>query len=105
MNSSQKHSHKLAHIQYSCSLADDMVENARMTDVGLVVLDEVHYLGDVDRGSVWEEVIISCPRRIPLLCMSATIRNPDELGGWISKVSFLPAVRPYTCSSCVSHYH
>ena len=69
-----------------------MSENVRMADVGLVVLDEVHYLGDVDRGSVWEEVIISCPQRIPLLCMSATVRNPEELGGWITKV----------CSACLS---
>lgn len=60
-----------------------------MTDVGLVVLDEVHYLGDPDRGSVWEEVIISCPRSVPLICMSATVQNPGDLGGWISKVGFL----------------
>ncbi len=27
-----------------------------LADVGLVVLDEVHYLSDMDRGTVWEEV-------------------------------------------------
>ena len=58
---------------------------ARLGDVGLVVLDEVHYLGDPHRGSVWEEVIINCPRHIQLLCMSATVRNPEDLGNWISK--------------------
>lgn len=34
-----------------------------LQDVGLVVLDEVHYLGDPGRGSVWEEVrlaVLSC---------------------------------------------
>jgi len=36
----------------------------RLGDVGLVVLDEVHYLGDPWRGSVWEEAIINCPRHI-----------------------------------------
>ena len=46
----------------------------------------MHYLGDPSRGSVWEEVIINCPRHIQLLCMSATVKNPDDLGGWISKV-------------------
>jgi superfamily II RNA helicase len=54
--------------------------------VGLVVLDEVHYLGDPGRGSVWEEAIINCPRHIQLLAMSATVRNPHDLGGWISQV-------------------
>ena len=58
---------------------------ARLGNVGLVVLDEVHYLGDPSRGSVWEEVIINCPRHIQLLCMSATVKNPDDLGGWISQ--------------------
>jgi len=47
---------------------------------------QVHYLGDPHRGSVWEEAIINCPRHIQLLCMSATVQNPDDLGGWISKV-------------------
>lgn len=58
---------------------------ARLGDVGLIVLDEVHYLGDPHRGSVWEEVIINCPRHIQLLCMSATVKNPEDLGSWISK--------------------
>ncbi|GAB4818573.1 hypothetical protein N2152v2_005619 [Parachlorella kessleri] len=58
----------------------------RMQDVALVVLDEVHYLGDPGRGSVWEEVIINCPPHIRLLAMSATVRNPEDLGGWISQV-------------------
>ncbi|GFH13808.1 uncharacterized protein HaLaN_09758, partial [Haematococcus lacustris] len=44
----------------------------RLGDVGLVVMDEVHYLGDPHRGSVWEEAIINCPRHIQLVCMSAT---------------------------------
>lgn len=59
---------------------------ARLQDVGLIVLDEVHYLGDPDRGSVWEEVIIHCPEHVQLLCMSATTANPEDLGGWIRAV-------------------
>lgn len=47
---------------------------------------QVHYLGDPSRGSVWEEVIINCPRHIKLLAMSATVKNPDDLGGWIGQV-------------------
>ncbi len=39
----------------------------------LVVLDEAHYLGDRDRGVVWEEVMIYLPSRVRLLMLSATI--------------------------------
>jgi len=40
----------------------------------LVVLDEAHFLGDEERGVVWEEIIIYLPVRIPLLLLSATIK-------------------------------
>ena len=46
---------------------------------------QVHYLGDPGRGSVWEEVIISCPPAVRLLAMSATIANAKDLGGWIDQ--------------------
>ncbi len=51
-----------------------------------VVLDEVHYLQDAYRGPVWEEVIIHLPRRVQLLCLSATVSNADELASWIETV-------------------
>ena len=57
-----------------------------MADVGLVVLDEVHYMADAERGTVWEECIIYCPPSVPLLCLSATVGNPDDLQGWVSQV-------------------
>ncbi len=51
--------------------------------LGLVVLDEVHYLADRHRGSVWEEVIIHLPQRILLVCLSATVANPEEFTDWV----------------------
>jgi ATP-dependent RNA helicase HelY len=55
-------------------------------DADLVVLDEAHYLGDEDRGHVWEEAIILTPPRIRLLLLSATVGNADEFAHWISEV-------------------
>lgn len=52
----------------------------------LVILDEAHYLGDVERGVVWEEIIIYLPVRIPLLLLSATIGNPGHLSGWLESI-------------------
>ncbi len=51
--------------------------------LGVVILDEVHYLADRSRGSVWEEVIIHLSQAVPLVCLSATIANPDEFTEWI----------------------
>ena len=51
--------------------------------VGVVVLDEVHYLQDRFRGAVWEEVIIHAPRQIQLVALSATIANAEEFSSWV----------------------
>jgi len=51
-----------------------------------VVLDEAHYLGDEDRGTTWEEVIILSPEETQLLLLSATISNVRELAGWMKEV-------------------
>ena len=58
----------------------------QLAGLGLVVLDEVHYLQDPYRGSVWEEVIILTPRPVTFVCLSATVSNAGELGGWITSV-------------------
>lgn len=52
----------------------------------LVILDEAHFLGDEDRGVVWEEIMIYLPARIPLLLLSATIGNADIIAKWLSSI-------------------
>ena len=51
-----------------------------------VVLDEVHYLADRERGAVWEEVIIQLPRHVRLAALSATVSNAEEFGAWLALV-------------------
>lgn len=57
-----------------------------INDVGYVVLDEVHYLADPDRGPVWEEVILSLPPHVRLVSLSATVANTEEVVGWMRSV-------------------
>lgn len=59
------------------------VDPAALERVSIVILDEVHFLADPDRGAIWEEVIIHSPSHLQLVCLSATIANPKELVGWI----------------------
>jgi ATP-dependent RNA helicase HelY len=58
-------------------------ESTALDGLAVVVLDEVHYLQNRYRGSVWEEVIIHLPNHIPLVCLSATIANPEEFTAWV----------------------
>src|SRR5438094_10010646 len=51
----------------------------RLDAVRYVVLDEVHYIDDFPRGSVWEEIVIQAPLGIQLVGVSATIGNCREI--------------------------
>jgi superfamily II RNA helicase len=64
----------------------DSLRGGSDVNADLVVLDEAHYLGDEDRGHVWEEAIILTPPRIRLLLLSATIGNADEFAAWIAEL-------------------
>ncbi len=57
-----------------------------LKDVKYVVLDEVHYMNDEQRGTVWEESIIYCPVNVQIIALSATVANADELTDWINTV-------------------
>lgn len=61
-------------------------ERDQLHNVCAIVLDEVHYLSDISRGTVWEEVVIYCPKEVQLICLSATVANSDELASWIAQV-------------------
>lgn len=53
--------------------------------VKYVVLDEIHYINDKDRGKVWEEIIMMIPKDISLIMLSATVDSPEKLAGWIAE--------------------
>ena len=57
-----------------------------LADLGYVVLDECHYMGDEARGTVWEEIIVGAPKDVLLVALSATVANVKEIADWISIV-------------------
>ena len=63
-----------------------LTESQQLMTLGLVVLDEVHYLQDPFRGGVWEEVIILTPPAVRFVALSATIGNANFLGEWFGEV-------------------
>lgn len=51
-----------------------------------VVMDEIHYLADRERGAVWEEVILNLDQSVSVIGLSATVSNSEEFGNWLSTV-------------------
>ena len=54
-------------------------------DVEYVIFDEVHYVNDLERGVVWEEVIIMLPEHVSLILLSATVPNTYEFASWVGR--------------------
>ena len=58
----------------------------RLQDVSYVIFDEIHYINDIERGTVWEESIIFAPQHIKFVCLSATIPNINSFAEWMQDV-------------------
>jgi len=57
------------------------------TELACVVFDEVHYINDQHRGHVWEQTIITLPKHVQMVMLSATIDAPERFATWIESVS------------------
>jgi antiviral helicase SKI2 len=66
--------------------------------VKCLVIDEVHYINDEERGNVWEEIIIKMSTRsyassskavaaIQFVMLSATLDNPISFAQWIANMT------------------
>jgi ATP-dependent RNA helicase HelY len=60
--------------------------SATLAGLEVVVLDEVHYLQDPYRGSVWEEVLVTAPPGVRFVSLSATVSNAADFGAWLTSV-------------------
>ena len=64
-NSSQKH--------FQMDIANELA---------CVIMDEVHYINDKERGHVWEETIMLLPSNIQMIMLSATLDSPEKFANW-----------------------
>ena len=51
-----------------------------------IIFDEVHYIDNPERGTVWEESLIFLPVHMNILCLSATIPNISQFAKWIESI-------------------
>ena len=62
------------------SVSFDMdIEN----ELGCVVFDEIHFITDDSRGSIWEQCIMLLPSHIQIIGLSATLDNPEKFAFWL----------------------
>ena len=51
-----------------------------------IIFDEVHYIDNPERGTVWEESLIFLPEQMNFLCLSATIPNIHQFAEWLGSI-------------------
>jgi superfamily II RNA helicase len=62
------------------SVSFDMdIEN----ELGCVVFDEIHFITDESRGSIWEQCIMLLPSHIQMIGLSATLDDPVKFAFWL----------------------
>jgi len=72
---------------YRNTLLEDV---ERLSSYAWIIFDEVHYLDDPERGTVWEESLLFTPPHINLLALSATVPNVHDIAEWIRRVHERP---------------
>lgn len=68
-----------------------------LTNVGCVVIDEAHLLGDSHRGPTLEIVVTILRHALPsaqIVALSATIQNAPELASWLDAALVTDTWRP-----------
>jgi len=55
-----------------------------------VIFDEIHYIDNPERGTVWEESLIFLPSHLKILGLSATIPNIKQFAAWIESIHNKP---------------
>jgi superfamily II RNA helicase len=67
-------------------LRNMLLTGEQLPDLDAVIIDEIHFLDDAERGTTWEEVLIYLPKTVQILGLSATLSNLDEFATWLGEV-------------------
>ncbi|XP_068561463.1 helicase POLQ-like isoform X3 [Cebidichthys violaceus] len=87
----------VATIEKAHSLVNSLIETGRMDDLGLVVVDELHMLGDGSRGAIIEMTlakVLYTTKSTQIIGMTATLGNIKDLQMFLRAENYTNDFRP-----------
>ncbi|KAG8183223.1 hypothetical protein JTE90_005672 [Oedothorax gibbosus] len=93
----KRHTLYICTIEKSHSLVNSMIEAKRMDEIGLIVVDELHMIGETGRGAVLESMlakVLFVSKRTQIIGMSATLSNMGDLQQFLNADIYQKDFRP-----------
>ena len=59
-------------------------------DISCVIMDEIHYICNEERGNIWEETLILLPDHINFVLLSATLSHTQIFVDWLNNIKSIP---------------
>lgn len=90
-------------IEKANNFVNKLINDEKLSDLGIVVVDEIHYLGDERRGHQLELLLTKIlyhntkheiDKRIQIVGLSATIPNLSTISSWLNATLYVTTYRP-----------
>ena len=99
----------VATIEKANNIINRLIQEDKLNEIGIVIVDELHEIGVSERGNILEQLLIKIKYsnligkcNIQIVGMSATLPNLDEIARWLNAQPFRTDYRPIPLTEMIN---